>query len=99
MNTGSANALLKLLMDAADKHLNRRFLNVLQCHPARVIAVTGQMATVRLRDCPADGSRDFTVVNRSGEYLLAGDMVWLHHWDGYTNAYIAMKNAGGEGNA
>lgn len=50
---------------------------------------------VRLLNSPSDGSQDLSVRNKSGSTLENGDSVWLQYWGGdYTNAYIAMRNAG-----
>jgi len=50
--------------------------------------------SVRLLSSPSDGSQDFVARNHSGSVLEVGDSVWLHYWGDYTNAYIAMRNAG-----
>lgn len=94
MNTGRANDLLKLMVEAVEKYLKRRLANTVQCEPAQVVAARDQRATVRLPGSPADGSQDFVVPNRSMQTLRPGDSVWLNHWGDYTNAFAAMRDDG-----
>lgn len=67
--------------------------NILKTAVAVVIDASDSITpTIRLLNSPDDGSQDFEILNMSGESLSDGDAVWVNYWDGFTNAYISVKN-------
>ena len=94
-DTDSAKGFLSVIKDVATKVFKAKVENenLVSASLAIVVETTeSDDVTVRLLSSPNDGSQDFTARNKTGEPLVEGDSVWLHHWGNYTNAYIAIRN-------
>lgn len=94
-DSATAKTLLSVIKEIAEKVFKAKSesTNVVQSSLAIVVETTeSDDVLVRLLSSPEDGSQDFTARNKTGEPLVEGDSVWLHHWGNYTNSYIAIRN-------
>ena len=91
-NTDLAKEFLDVMRTVSDKTFNSKN-NIMKTALAVVIDAADSITPIiRLLNSPSDGSQDFEILNMSGESLNNGDSVWVNYWDGFTNAYMAVKN-------
>ena len=92
LDTKLAKEFLDVMKTVSAKTFDSKS-NILKTALAVVIDASDSITpTIRLLSSPSDGSQDFEILNMSGELLTDGDAVWVNYWDGFTNAYISVKN-------